>query len=387
MTVLIVSLCVLLDPRLLQERKYFDLANQAREAAHRLEDPVALREYTCLLTEYYTTQVGFRTFFVKNLHKLETLESLRHHTETITTTTHGYVLEENLEALLIDALQRFPDDFNVRFAVSNYLYRGRCCQAVPKITQRPEVILDTFKQGEAQGIVTAGSMLALALEALAQERFEDANRYIQKGLEIRSDEPYLVQAYMTELLRQRNYDAGIQQARKLFELTFDPEARAEALIGAARGLYAQKKFLEAAETALNAQKLAPQHPLALIVALDSLRNNGGGKHYQKAVINFLAQEPKNPALFETYASYLKLRGIIADDETLMQEYGKKPASEKLAQVTQLVNMGSFSHLNRDPKACLTYYQKARKLAGKLKNPPPDLIPIIDALLEQAMAVR
>ncbi len=385
MSVILIALLGLTDPRLLQERKYYDLILASQDAAHALEDPAALREYTCILTEYYTTQVGFRTFFVKNLHKGERLEALRHHTETITTNTHGHLVEENLEALLMDARAKFPDNLNVRFAVANYLFRGRCCQTAPKLSMPPQEILDIFGQAESQGLVTAGSLFALALDALDQGRFDEADRLIQKGLELRDDEPPLVQAYMNELLRRKDYDAGIQQARKLFEITFDPETRAEALIGAARGLFAQRKFLEAGETALNAQKLAPRHPLAFVVALDCLRSSGGGKPYRDAVLGFLAQDLKNPILFETYAGYLKLRGIVADDQALMKEYEKQRHRDPLSEVTQLVNLGSFSHLDHQPKACLSYYQKARKQAEKMENPPPDLLPIIDALLKEAEA--
>lgn len=387
MAVFLIALLALTDARLLQERKYYDLVLESQDAAHALNDPIALREYACNITEYYTTQVGFRTFFVKNLQKGQRLESLRHRTETITPSTHGQLVVENLEALLIEALRKFPDDLDVRFAVANYLFRGRCCQTAPKLKLPPEQILETFRQAEAKGLCTAGSLLALTLEALAQERFDEADRLIQKGLALRDDEPPLVQAYMNELLRKKDYDGGLQQARKLFEITFDPEVRAEALIGAARSLFAQQKYREAAETALNAQKLSPRHPLALVVALDCLRSSGAGEPYRSAVLTFLAQDPKNPVLFEAYAGYLKLRGIVADDQTLMQDYGKQKPSDSLAEVTQLVNLGHFNHLDHKPQACLSYYQQARKRAEQMTAPPPDLIPIIDALLVQAKAAQ
>jgi len=370
------------DP-LMAQHKYLTKAIQLQAEVHKLEDPAILRNYIELITEKYSSQIGFRTFFLKDLSDGEKLAALRRHTEEITLNANGDIVERNLESLLLSAQRKFPDSLDVRFSIGIYLFRGRCCQTTPKILVNPREIIATFAEADAAGMHTAGSLLALALNAISNKEHVKARGYLQRGLALSPDDPDLNLGQMNALLSASEWDNGIKQARKLFEVAFDPELRVDALLGAARGLFAKKDYQESAKTALSSLKIIPNHMFALHIGLDGLRASGVAESYREAVINFLAQQPDNPELFQIYMEYLRIRGATENDRLLMKTYSAEREEDPLVRITRLVNQSSFLRMEKQTPKALSLLEQARKQAGEMKDTPPDLIPILDQLLDTA----
>jgi tetratricopeptide (TPR) repeat protein len=381
--VMLLSLDTRQPTELIDQRQYLDAGLIIQPQARELNDPSILRQYVVLLTEYYAKQVGFRSFFLKNLRPGESLILLRSTTSPIAPETAGKLLEPDLETLLNVARQRHPEDLNVRFAIAQFLYRGRCCSLEPTIEMTPTEGLAVFKEAEQAGIRSPGSMLALALEALARGKRKQALTYFEQGLTLNPADEDLTHGYMNELIGAKRYGDGLVQARKLFEIAEVPEMKALALTGAARALAAADEPQEALDTATSALKILPSYNLAFYIGLDILRDLNRAEEYAAWVTQYLDQRPEEPALFLAYLEYLSKKGVRPIDETFFAAYRQKEYPSLLARITRNVNLATFELYRENRESARLWLVEARKLADKLSDRPPDMDTVLEEMLKRA----
>ena len=374
----------ILAPQNEARQDYFSQAVAIQDAAWNIEDPEVLRKYTVLLTEFYAQQFLFQAFALSDLRGGEKLWLERRQTDTIQMSATDGLVENNLEELLVRANAQFGHSINVRFAIAQYLYRGRCCLANSRLSMDPATIVETFKEAEEQGIESGGSLYVLALEDLSKNGHDEkAYQHLEAAYALNPHDPNIVSALSSQAMVTQRWKRGGQLARQLFELAPSSDYKTESLVNIARYFFHQNDCQEALTAIQAALDIQPRLALAWNIGLDCLRKQGQSSSYHALIQKFLDQDPNDPGLFRAYLDYLRLRGISPMDESFISIYAAQDMSSGVAQMTQKTNLGNL-HLQRGEfSQALDAYQQAKVIATGLSNTPPEVGNTIDQLIQLA----
>jgi len=371
-------------PQVSQNQDYFSQAVAIQDAAWTLKDPAVLRKYTVLLTEFYSQQFLFQAFALSDLRGGENLWLQRKQTDSIQMSATDGLVENNLEELLVRADREFGHDLNVRFAIAQYLYRGRCCIATSRLAMDPGTMIATFEEASSKNIQSGGSLYVLALQDLTRdESGEKVYEKLEQAYKLNPHDADIISALSSQALSTNRWNRGGQLARKLFEMAPSPDYKAESLVNIARVFYHRDNCQEAL-TAVNASlDIQPRLALAWNIGMDCLRSKGDAGSYHAFIQKFLDQDLNDPNLFRAYLDYLHLRGVTPMDESYFKAYACQEMPSDIARMTQKTNLGNL-HLQRGEFGrALDAYQQARVLATKLTNAPPEVGSTIDRLIELA----
>ncbi len=375
------------DPHqdLVQRQKYLDAGLAIKDRAERLESPAAIAQYAILLTEFYSKQVGFRTFFLKNLLPGQRLSHSRGSHEQISREETGILVEKNLELLLLNARKKFPDDFRIEFATAQYLVRGRCCYLKPKIQHSPRQVLEIFREARERGLVSSTSLWLLAVDAMGREPVEGAlvSSLIERSVGLNPYHEDAVFAYGNDLLKNGHASLALDQAKNLFEMTLDPEMKANAMGVAARAYLALNRCADALKAVETALKFLPNHAPSWMVGLDCLRRTGDQDAYRRLVFDFLGVAPEDPAPFQIYLGYLDLKGFSKLDDFVVAEYEKERDESDLARLTRSLNLGKLYLAGKQWSRAEDHFTDALAIAGEMDDPPGQIKNILDRLIQLA----
>lgn len=368
-----------------QRKRYLDAVLVLKDRAERLETPAVIEDYTRLLTEFYSKQVGFRTFMLKNLPPGEVLSHTRKSHELISREETGVMIEKNLELLLLRAREKFPSDLQIEFSLAQYLVSGRCCYVSPKIKLSHAKILDIFKHARERGIISSTSLWTLAVDALASRKVDGAlvSSLLEQSVMLNPFHEDAIYAYTNDLLKNQHYGLALDQAKNLFEITLDPAMKAHSLAAVARAYAAKNRCAESLKAVETALKFLPNHALAWMVGLGCLRRAGDKAAYYRLVRDFLNTAPENPSAFQTYLGYLELKGLSSLDKFVVASYENESYQSALARLTQRINLGKFYLVDKQWERAEACFIAGLDLLGELRDPPEHLEQTVTRLIQLA----
>jgi len=364
--------------------RFLDAAVTLREPARKMASPQAVRRYVVLLVEYHAHQIAFRTFFAKNLSAGDDLRELRGTPETI----HGddYTLvERDLEALLLEADEAFPDHEDIAFAKAVYVFNGTCCFIDPKVRMTQREVLETFHRADQRDLRCSSSMWALALNEMAREKpdRERLSRLLTTAHAMMPDRPEIAQAYIDELLVGGRFEDALPHARNLFEAARTADEKIQAVIRVARALIGIGDHDSAISAVRGGLSVDPDNAFLFMLGLESLRALGDVTSYLDHIGAFLATDPDSPGPFRVYQGYLLERGVSELDDRFMARYAEGSDSRPLAAVTREVNLVIWSRMRGEPSAYLTHLQRAESLVTDLDEVPEILVEVLASLRTEA----
>lgn len=363
---------------------YLRQATTKYEVAWDLKDPVMIREYTVLVTEFYSHQFLFRAFALPNLKPGENLWAMRIKQDEVTMTESQGLLENNLEELLVKAQKAFSNDLNIQFAIAQFLYLGRDLLPSPALKMSRESILETFTKAEKAGIASSTSLFVLAITTLAeQDSDKEALSYLERAHAENRHNPEILAALSSQAISMGDFTKGGQFARLLFERAPTPNYRAEALLQTARVFTHRGDCKQALIAARASLDLQPKLALAWTLGLDCLRQEKEPSSYVAFVQRFLDQDENDPSLFRIYLDYLKLRGTHSHDKSFFEAYCNLKFETPIARMTQVTNIGNYHFQSKAWHEAHSAYQMALDLYKKLENAPPFIEQMLNELVDLA----
>lgn len=363
---------------------FFTQAVGLHDEAWKLEDPVIVRKYTVLLSEFYAQQYLFRAFAMRDLRGNEALWLLRKNaSENVQNDSQGMV-ENNLEELLSLANKKFGKDLNIRFAIAQFLYRGRDFLPSPRLKMTPKETLEIFREARKKQIFSGASLYVLALKDFPRhQKSKEVYETLKLAHQLNPFDPDIMSALSTHALSLDHWSVGARTARKLFDIAPNPEFKTEALVNIARVFYHKKNYEQALKAINTCLEIQPRHPFAWNIGLDILRTQKKSSEYQDLINQFLNTDINNPSIFRAYLDYLKVRGTHKFDQTFLSYYAKTEFPTPLARMTQQTNLGNLHIQNGEFKTAANYYQKARAIFKDVPNAPPQIAAMLDELIETA----
>lgn len=363
------------DPleKMMVQTRFMDAAKMLKQKAYAMESPADVRAYVVFLSEYYAHQLGFRTFYMKNLGAGEKLRLLRA-SQTLISGPDMVALESNLEDVLIKARKRFPDHPEIEFATAVYLQAGDCCLTGPRLEMADARRLEIFKEAEEKGLRSGTSTWAMALDLLKKPDAEVArlSDLLNKAKSLKPHEPKVQGAFVDDLLRLGKFEEGLPHARNLFEEAVAPEEKTDALVRVARtyaGLGKSDRVMEAVEGGL---KINPKHSFLFLLGLETLRKGQEEQPYVDLVGNYLKQDPESPALFRVYFDYLTTRGSQQWDTNFIKSYRQWKDDSNLAHITRRLNITAYSLLMFRNDVAAQELEKVKYLLEQEQNPDESL---------------
>ncbi|MCB1050814.1 MAG: hypothetical protein H6510_12750 [Acidobacteria bacterium] len=145
----------------IQDRQYLSAARSLQHDIAENPSPNDLLQYTFLTVDQYVQEVGFRVFYLRDMDSQEKVDFFRSdpkaggHVET-------QASELNLEALLMNFREGFPDSFEVQLAIAYYLYHGQGKMLQPRLKMDADRIHELFVRAEERNITTPFLRVALA---------------------------------------------------------------------------------------------------------------------------------------------------------------------------------------------------------------------------------
>ena len=375
-------------PEWLVQGAFHRHAKALKTEAWSLRDPDAVRRYTELITEYYSSQVAFKVFFLRDLREGEHLAVLRKR-ESVAPYDSESMVEDKLEVLLKRADEAFPGHLAVRFAKAQFLFRGRCCLLVKPFEMNPAEILAVFEEGRQAGMESAGSLLALSLQAIEQSRVDRARTvtWLKRAFDLNRDDGEVGLALANAWLELERFKEAAALARDLFSRAINPTQKLDALTVAARAFSGLKLPLEVMRSVEAGLNINPRHPFLWMIGMDQLRSQDDGAIYADLAARFILADRLNPKGFQLYLDYLGLRGVHTHDDVWMKRYEDDRRTDHLEEATRLFNLGRFALFRKDAEKARRFFKKARKEAKKVTDPPEGLFEAIDKLQAEAKSVK
>ena len=293
-------------------------------------------------------------------------------------------MEDNLADLLARAEHVFPDSLEIRFARANYIFRGQCCLVSTPKNHGPKEILATFRAAEKQGIVSAGSLWAMALANLQNGNPDptETSSFIKRSHELLPGDLDVYLAYVNDLISQGDHNNALTHARTVLDLALTPEHKTDALAAIARLMAARDDCRDALIAVNKGLEVIPQHSFLWLIGLDCLRAGADEAAYVRHIRTFLDQDPNKPALFRSYLDYLRIKGVTPRDERFLAGYARVEAEKPLARITQLTNLATYHLFRNQKQEARIYVELAQETATRLTDPPPALGRVLAALAAQ-----
>ena len=377
-----------MDPKvdqLIANRKYLDAGLVLKSRAESLEDPVAVFEYTDFLTEFYGQQVGFRTFFVKNLFAGERLDLLRSSNNPLGSDSNSKLLEKDLENLLLRAEKKFPGNLHVKMAHACYAFRGACCFLKTKIKLTRQEVTEIFEEGAKNDIFSSVSFYGLAMREMtvANPKKQLISDYLLKAHKLSPENELFHLGFINDLLENEQWTRALSQSKALFNTSLKVETKVDALTAAARAHVGLGQCSEALEVVSAGLDLLPKHSFLWFIGLDCTRKIGSQTAYELHVNRYLDQVPTNPGLFKHYLDFLRIKGKTKMDDQFIEAYKQRSFPDDQTRLTQKANLGLFYLEFQQWSLAAREFKGALEILAPLGDAPPGLDKLLQALLDQA----
>jgi tetratricopeptide (TPR) repeat protein len=367
--------------KLAAQGKYASAVKVLSEKGLALENPALFKRYVDIVLGQYVSQIGFRTFFVRDLKKGESLEEARGKTDP------EDFIEEDLEAAVKTVITRFPEDPNANYATGKYIYEGlECrCATFEKFPPDLQSVYPYYLKAWGGNVYDHISLFRLGfLRQLlgGEENTAKALEFYHLALEAKKDYPPLRYNLGVLYFMVGFPEIAFEHATAALGGYKDSEHEADASHLLARVEEVLEKKEDAKKHFRRALELNPFHEFAFADYVVFLRRSGDAEGYRKTVLEGILRDPSNPALFISYLNVVMSLGANAEDSAILKEIVSRKYDDPETEGVVFYNAGQLAEISGDSKAALEYYNRSMEGFKKAGSEKPEFLEGLQKMIDR-----
>ncbi|TAL17917.1 tetratricopeptide repeat protein [bacterium] len=358
--------------KLVQQGKYASALKVLGEKDLALENPALFKRYVDIVLGQNVSQIGFRTFFARDLKKGESLEEARGKADP-----EDFV-EEDLEAAVKTVITGFPEDPNANYAAGKYIYEGlECrCATFEKFPPYLQSVYPYYLKAKEGGVFDYISLFRLGFLRQLQggeENTAKALEFYHLALDLKKDYPPLRYNLGVLYFMVGFPEIALEHATAALGGYKDSEHEADASHLLARVEEVLEKTEDAKKHFRHALELNPLHEFAFSDYAAFLRRSGDAGGYKKTVLEGILRDPSNPALFTAYLNVVMGLGANAEDKAILKEIVSGKYEDPETEGVVFYNAGQLAEISGDSRAALEYYSRSMESFKKSGTEKPEFL--------------
>lgn len=362
------------------QRKYQSAAAYIQGRPDLMAQPRFLRRLSHVLVTYYTMNINFTFFAVKDLQEGERIEDLRGAPGT------HQLASGDWEQVLFEAMEKRPADPDLNFAVGEYLSRGQACGCA-----RPQRFVGAkgdefpyFERAYRAGIFDYWSLFRMGVHHMAGDTaaLHTAVHLFDESLKEKPD--HVATHYNEAVAHVWLGEYALARAHSLQALgrygnpaldadTYNVQARIELALGdrAAAG----KAFARALE-------LKSSHPDAFTGFLGLLRADGQFAEYKRRVLAFAALDFANTWPLGVYAEYVRKAGATDADREIARSLAARQYARDEEVGAVFYNLGRMAEWDGERTLAHARFRKSLEALKRCQRAPPGSIEALTELVKR-----